>query len=82
MDVNHPLALIESQEIVGSFVDNAPKVSKKSFDNTMEKELFNLSILKYVAIRAIHSIPSESVQRHVFRAILILRNLLKKLLSK
>jgi hypothetical protein len=76
MDVNHPLALVRSQELFRSAMDEVPKVANSGFDLRLEKELFNLSFFKYLALRAIHSLPSESLQRTIFRTILKLRILL------
>ena len=73
MDVNHPLALVRSQELSGSVIDEVPKVANSGFDLRLEKELFNLSFFKYLALRAIHSLPSESLQKTIFRTILKVR---------
>ncbi len=78
MDVNHPLALVKSQEISGSFMHDVPKVANSRFDRRLEKELFNLPFFKYLALRAIHSLPSESLQRAIFRTILRIRLFLSK----
>ena len=77
MDVNHPLALVRGQELSGTVMDDAPKVANKEFDLKLEKEIFELSLFKHLALSAIHSIPSESLQRAIFRTILKLRILLK-----
>ncbi len=78
MDVNHPLASVRSQELLGSFRDDVPTVANKDFDLKLEKDLFNLSFFKYLALSVIHSIPSESLQRAIFRAVLKIRLFLSK----
>jgi len=79
MDVNHPLAFVRSQELTGSFADQVPKTLNEIFDHQLEKEMFNLSFLKYLALYVIHSLPSEKLQRRIFRSILKLRSFLNKL---
>ena len=78
MDVNHPLALVKSQELSGSLLHDVPKVANSRFDRRLEKELFHLPFFKYLALRAIHSLPSESLQRAIFRTILRIRLFLSK----
>ncbi len=78
MDVKHPLALVKSQELSGSFMNAVPKVANSRFDRKLEKEVFNLPLFKYLALRAIHSLPRESLQRAIFRTILRIRLFISK----
>lgn len=77
MDVNHPLAFVKGQEFSGSFTDVVQKIPNRAFDLRLEKELFDLSFWKYLVLRLIHSLPSESLQRTIFRTILILKSKLR-----
>jgi hypothetical protein len=77
MDVNHPLAFVESREFSGSFTDVVTKATNREFDLRLENELFDLPFWKYLALRLIHSLPSESLQRNIFRTILILKSKLR-----
>ena len=78
MDVNHPLALVKSEELSGSAKEDLPKVANRRFDRKLEQELYNQSFFKYVVLRTIHSLPSESLQGIVFRTILKVRNFLNR----
>ena len=78
MDVNHPLAQVRGQELLGKVMEDVPKVVNEEFDLKLEKEIFELSFFKHLALSAIHSIPNESLQRAIFRTILKLRIFLDK----
>jgi hypothetical protein len=77
MDVNHPLASIKSEDLEALDSGNVLKIANKDFDRRLEKELFNLPYWKYLVIRTIHAIPSESWQRSIFRNILRVKALFK-----
>ena len=76
MDVNHPLALITSEELRMPFTLNVPEVVSDEFDQMLEREVYNLSLPKYWLLNLIHTLPSEKLQRLVFRSILKIRSLI------
>jgi hypothetical protein len=75
MDVNHPLALITSEELRMPFTLGVPEVVSDEFDQRLEREVYNLSLPKYWLLNIIHALPSEKLQRLVFRSILKIRSL-------
>ena len=74
VDASHPLARVRGQNPKSfDFERTAPRLDL-DFDLRLERGVFNLSIARYLALKFIFAIPSESMQKRIFQLILKIRN--------
>jgi hypothetical protein len=74
VDASHPLSRVRGQNPKSfDFESTAPGLDL-DFDLRLERGVFNLSIARYLALKVIFAIPSESMQKRIFQLILKIRN--------
>lgn len=82
LDENHPLAKVRKSNLDAAALERVEIIANTRFDKKLEKDLYDLSLVKYLGLKFVFSFRNEAVQKIIFRGLLRLRNVLRGAIIK